>query len=308
MQHLKARKKKDAFRNAVLGALMISSLSFSPGLCQSDEPQSPTSVSEKSFAALKSGKANDYAKLMLPSELERFRKTMLLVADMAQAKGQEKKVLAIFQVPDRQSLDKLSPEDFLGRIMQKQMTPDVLEIYSKANFKVLGQVTEGEDVVHCVYSLTIPDFGTKTNVVSLKKDGPNWGMLLTSDLDKLMQMLKLQFANQPAGTLQFTPELKGVKLLGSIISGDTAYLVFRSTTSINGAPLEKVGQIEVQKTEPEYKLITANDKAGLEKMLQKKLGMFTNLAKTLSNISGATSQGSQTKPKTVGRKQPKRAH
>ena len=271
MTNQTARK---TFNKLLLAASICGSLSlFSlPGFC-ADAEDTPQSISEKSFAAMKVGKADEFAKLMLPSDLDRFKKSLLIIADMAKTKGQEDQIVGLFQAPDRKTLDELPPQEFLVRLMKKQFTPEVLELYSKATIKTLGVVKEGDDLAHCIYVLTIPEALTQTSVVSLRKEGTTWGMLLTSDIDKMMQMLKTQFA-QPGAEIKIDPELKSVKVLGSITSGDDTFVLIRTTTSVNGIDMEKVSPLAVKKTDAEYKLLAEADRAQLEKSIQKKLGAY----------------------------------
>lgn len=271
MTNQTARK---AINKVLLAALLCGSLSLlpAPGLCAEAEV-TPQSISEKSFEAMKVGKADEFAKLMVPSELERFKKSLLVIADLAKTKGQEDQIVGLFQAPDRKTLDELPPSEFLVRLMKRQFTPEVLELYSKATIKTLGVVKEGDELAHCIYVLTIPNALSKTSVVSLKKEGSTWGMLLTSDIDKMMQMLKIQFAQRGA-ELKIDPELKSVKVLGSITSGDDTFVLIRSTTSVNGVDMQKVSPLAVKKTDAEYKLLGEADRAELEKSIQKKLGAF----------------------------------
>ncbi|MCC6979449.1 MAG: hypothetical protein IT343_14085 [Candidatus Melainabacteria bacterium] len=277
---------KRTIKKVTLAALICGSLSLMPipAFSKSAEQTTPQSISEKSFAAMKAGKADEFAKLMVPSELERFKTSLLMIADMAKSKGQEAQIVGLFQTPDRKSLDELPPQEFLVRLMNKQFTPEMTELYSKATIKTLGVVKEGDELAHCVYVLNIPDMINKTSVVSLKKEGSTWGMLLTSDIDKMMQMLKLQFA-QSGGELKINPELKSIKVLGSITDGDNTFVVIRSTTAVNGIDLDKVSPIEVRKTDPEYKLLGEADRAELEKSIKQKLGAYIDVARRAVELS-----------------------
>ncbi len=264
------------------------SLPCAPGYCQVEAQSSPKEVSEKSFALMKAGRSDEFAKLMLPSELECFKSALLAIADMAKSRGEEQKFVGLFEVPDRDSLNKLPPQQFLVRLMKRQFTPQVSELYSKATTRILGVINEGE-IAHCIYILSIPEVFSKVSVVSLKKDSSGWGMLLTSDLDKVMQMLKVQYANQPGTEIPLIPELKRVKVLGSIMDGDTtAYVLVRSTTAINGVDFDKVSAIPFKKGDPEFNLLAAKDKEALEKSIQKELGALVESAKSANQAQKTT--------------------
>lgn len=295
MRHLTTRK---SFRILLVAVLMSSSLSLipAPGFCEGEEQPTPRSISEQSFAALKAGKSDDFAKLMLPSELERFKSGMLVIADMAKAKEQESKIFAMFEVPDRESLEKLSAEEFLSKIMKKQMSPEMLEMYTKANFRIMDVFMEGDDVAHVVYMLAIPDLITKSYVTSYKKGDAGWGMMLSGDMDKMVQLMKIQFA-KPGAQINFDAKVKAVKVLGSVMDGGEAHVAVRSTSTINGIDVNKVAVVTVEKTEPEYKLLVSKDKAALQKAFEKKFGVYADFAKAavkLHNVaSGAAKPGAR---------------
>jgi len=273
---------RKVFNELFLAALFCATVTLTPPpvFCADETQVTPKDFSEKSFAAMKEGKTEEFAKMMLPSELERFKSSLLSVTDMAKSKGQEQQMLMLLQVPDRSTLDKLPAEEFLVRLMKRQMTPDVLELYKKADFKSLGVVAENDDTAHCIYIIDVPDLVKKTSVVSLKKSSTGWGMLLSGDIDKMMQMLKLQFAQNPTDPLSMKPELKAVAIIGSIIDGDAAYVLIRSTTAMNGIEMHKVAVVPIIKSDPEFKLISENKKPELEKAIQKRVGLFVDLAKS----------------------------
>ncbi len=270
------------YRFAALLVLYFALIVVDSGFCQTGT-ESPEAASQKSFDAVRSGRIDEFTRMMLPADLERFKKSMLVIVDMAKSKGQEEQLLQLFNVKTDDELRQLDAADFLSRLMKKTMPPDTAQMYANSTFEMLGHVMEGDDIAHCVYKLVIPDIMSKTSIASLKKVGSDWKLLLTSDQEKVLQALKARFETEPKTLLDFHIELKKVDFLGRTTKADTTYLVFRSTTNFAGAPVTKVGVLPVVKTDKDWSAIDFKDKPAVELLLTKKLTEMVDIAGKLTD-------------------------
>lgn len=268
----------------LISLLLTAQLSGYPQAAYSQEVkqvETPEAVAERSFKALKEGNTDDYIALMAPSEIERFKDGLMIIVNMAKEKGQGAQFTKLFGVEKVDDIEKLDSKAFFKVFIGKQMSPQATKMYAKSSFDMIGHVMEGEDLAHCVYQLEITGLVKKHNIVSMKKTKAGWKMLLTSNMDKMLSALKAKFKQSPGKAPDLDPGIVEVNVLGQIVKDDSAYVVYRSTSSIIGTKIKKVSPLLVKKDTPVWKLVMDKDKSGIEKLLVAKLEKYAKMANEL---------------------------
>jgi hypothetical protein len=164
------------------------------------ENASPEDVATQALQALREDRMEDFAKLMHPNALRQFKETMVSIVDVAAEAGQEKQVLGLFgTVEAAEELRELDDKDVFLRFFQtlSKKRPEFRQSMAGAGAQVLGHVTEGKDLVHVVYRITLTVEGvkaTKMDVISLQRTKTGWAMLLRSDIETMAAALKQRFS------------------------------------------------------------------------------------------------------------------
>ncbi len=83
---------------------------------------------------------------------------------------------------------------FLGAI--QKAAPMMQQVLASSTNEIIGHVDEGENQTHVVYRATMTTAGaevTKVDVLTLKRDGEQWGVMLTGDIERLVGGVSRQF-------------------------------------------------------------------------------------------------------------------
>ena len=162
---------------------------------QGADLSTPEGTASAAMAAMAAQDFQQYSLYMHPAALADFKRTMMeVVESAAEAKG-EAQLLALFDgVNGLDGLRKLDDRQFFTSFLDGVMTkiPMMKEALSGADMQMLGHVMEGE-VAHVVARVSVKMQGAsikKMSVVSLQKDGGEWKMLLTGELEGFARMLK----------------------------------------------------------------------------------------------------------------------
>ncbi len=168
----------------------------SPPPAASPAPASPESVVQSYLETMKAGQFVKMAELMHPEALEKFRTMMLAFVDEAKPDGEDNPLQFFQGVKDVASLKKLSPTEFFASFFGGLMdlNPGVKDALGSASMGMtaLGSVPEG-DVLHVVCRTSAGVEGlsvTKMEVLSLKRAGGNWRVLLSGEMEGLAQSLR----------------------------------------------------------------------------------------------------------------------
>ena len=161
-----------------------------------EKQQTPESVVVAYFEAFQNNRLNDLAGYMHPEALNRFRNMLMPVIEQGMKnKNEVKKILSLFDgVKSIQELKALSPQGFFTSFFKgmSAIIPDMHNIYASTKFQIIGHVNEGE-IVHVVYRGSISMNGasmTQLDVVSLKQQGSDWRLLLTGEMENMVNLLK----------------------------------------------------------------------------------------------------------------------
>lgn len=179
--------------------------------------EQPEEVAHLYIRAMADARMNVVADQMHPSALDRFKGIMTEVADAiaaapADRKPPAKMVSALFGDEGPAIVKDLPPRDVFVRFMSNLTTfvPQIRAMHAGSEYQVIGHVVEGGNVAHVVFRATLSQGDhemTKMSVLSLKRDGEHWKVLLTDDLENLVSGLGKRLAAPPvvvpasAGTL-----------------------------------------------------------------------------------------------------------
>lgn len=168
--------------------------------------QNPRSVFE---AYVKTCQASDWkamATYLDPASLASLQGLLVEVSKAAAGKGQDKQVLNAFT--SAESIDGLArqsgAEAFSGLLSGlSRMNPDFQQALASSTFDYLGEIKEGDNLVHIVHRTKTKLMGveiTKVAVTTLRKTPAGWRLELDAEIKGLVEMLKKQFAAAPPAT------------------------------------------------------------------------------------------------------------
>jgi len=172
------------------------------------QAQTPEQVVQAYYTAMRAGNWTQWATLFHPQAAQRFQSMTLPViqqmAAQAEQAGQSAEFLAPFGVKTREELAKVSPQAFLAGFMSSlsAANPMMKQSLATQTAKVIGVVDEGP-MKHVVVRASMTGGGTsisKMSVVSLERDGKEWRMQLSGDIEGLAQAFRARAKPpQPAG-------------------------------------------------------------------------------------------------------------
>lgn len=177
--------KQFFFKAAISAALTLTLIL--PALAQSSE--TPESVAKAYFAAMKAGDWAKCAGFMHPEALASMKRAFTAVVNADKSEGAARK---IFGVKSNADFEKLTDAAVFERLMDfiVSAVPEMKTALAASTNTVLGQVAEGQDVIHIVYRTQLK-LGqaevSQVELISLKKSGTIWRALLTADMEELFE-------------------------------------------------------------------------------------------------------------------------
>jgi hypothetical protein len=188
----------------LIAAVIVFFLSSFPAF----SAEQPEEVAHLYIRAMADARLNVVADHMHPSALDRFKGIMTEVADAITSapldrKPPAKMVSALFGEEGPAIVKDLPPRDVFVRFMSNLTTfvPQIRVMHAGSEYQVLGHVVEGGNLAHVVFRATLSQGEhevTKMSVLSLKRDGEHWKVLLTDDLENLISGLGKRLAAPPA--------------------------------------------------------------------------------------------------------------
>jgi len=175
-----------------------------PAIAPAEPPAAPTpeSLVKLYFDSVKEGDLASLSARMHPAELEKF-KSMLLpmikgaAEDAANPLADPMDVEAMKRFLGGQTIEDIaaeSPAAFFTRFMDwiQQLNPVLRLSLSSAKVEPIGSIPE-KDMAHVVYRLSLIDaLGnrvTQLGVMSVKKLGDEWRLMLTGDMEQMAAMM-----------------------------------------------------------------------------------------------------------------------
>jgi uncharacterized protein (TIGR03066 family) len=170
--------------------------------CQGAEPvpEKDNAAIEKVVAAsgqaARKGDWDAFAALIHPDSLQDFKALFVPVLQAAAKKGGDEQadLLTLFDgAKDLKNVLAWEPKEFFVRFMKGYASAPLKVKWASATIRVLGMIPEGSDQVHMVVraTRTIEKAEiSRVDVVTLKRSGREWKMLLPSELRVVAKTIK----------------------------------------------------------------------------------------------------------------------
>lgn len=145
-------------------------------------PGSATAVAQRTLAALAARNADGFAREASPQDLAAFRAQLLPNLKQAMDGKQRPEVLAMFApAKSYEEIEKIPAERlfalYLGAVMKRVASAGPLQIQNT----ILGQVSEGDSLVHVVYRQRVKSGSSSANnvtLLSLRRTPGGWKVVL----------------------------------------------------------------------------------------------------------------------------------
>lgn len=241
------------------------------------EAGSPEAVVRGAISGMNQGRIDDFTKAMHPQALEQFRTSLSGVIDAAAKEGKADELLKMFPgIKKVGDLKQLDDGQFFSKYLRGMIAinPEIKRALAGTKTETLGHFDEGKETTHVIYRSTLNSQGAKldrVNVVSLRRDGARWAMLLTGDLDGMVSMMKQKFA----GSFEF-PDLTAsrIEILGRLLEGDDkAQIAYRMITPMGGSSIQKSAVLTVNKADPGWPVAHLGKPEELSRLVSEKLGL-----------------------------------
>jgi rhodanese-related sulfurtransferase len=253
----------------VLGTTSLVASLVSPSTATAET--SPTTLAETAAKALNEERFLDYAKLVHPDERERFRKFAIAVMDAAEEADVLHVIGGFFRdAASRDAIAKADSAEVLADFLKAmvEQVPDFAETKKDLTFQALGEVKEGDRLVHVVCKTG----GPKASVVTCVADGDGWLLALPSEVQALMSKAgKLKNAKavpqNPLAVLEMLApdELVSVSVLGGVKEGDDlVWLVCRTGQRSGAAIAYRVDAYPIPKTDAAWPYLDPRRRRELE--------------------------------------------
>jgi hypothetical protein len=163
-------------------------------------PRDDMAVQKVVNEALDATKAADwqkFASLMHPDALREIKEALAPALEAAEADSAElRQAMRLFGNPKSvKELLALSPDKFFARFLEGTTAnvPRLRQVLTGSDFKVIGTVYETDGTAHVVYRGRLNVQGaaiSKVDVISLKRDGDSWRMLMNTNFKGLAEQLR----------------------------------------------------------------------------------------------------------------------
>jgi hypothetical protein len=159
--------------------------------------QSPETVARGYMEAMRAGDMEQVVTYMHPSALEKFKGILTEVAEIivaADPNADPKRMVAVkmlFGEEGPESVKTTDAKDVFVRFMRNLTAgiPRMREMLANVVYEFVGHVDEGGNQTHVVYRARLKTGGaevTKMETLTLKRDGEEWRVMLTGDIESLV--------------------------------------------------------------------------------------------------------------------------
>lgn len=154
----------------------------------------PEAVAARYLSAMQAGDWTGMAAVMHPDALQQLRELMdpLFTSTVPEAEAFRQQFLGVRTAAEAAALSDTTVFTNFVRGLNAR-NPPAAQALSEARIEQIGHVTEGTDVAHVVYRATLDVEGmsvTNVSVMTLKRSGDGWGVLLTGDYSSLATALR----------------------------------------------------------------------------------------------------------------------
>jgi regulation of enolase protein 1 (concanavalin A-like superfamily) len=238
---------------------------------------SPEDVARQAMGANAALRFDDFARTMDPAALKAFHTDLAALLNDGVRKGKGgtvKSLLSMFGAQTVAEFQVIKDEAVLAiylRSVAARIT-GYKEMMAGTKNEILGRVDEGQALAHVVCKATPPvDQGGEPRLVvmSARKVGDSWRLLLGSDVEAFVSSLKQSLADEPL-SLEMTPIQ--VESLGRVPEGkDTLHLVYRGTRRINGSKVAKLNVLTLRRGDPDWSKASRNDPRELTDLIRRRV-------------------------------------
>jgi hypothetical protein len=159
--------------------------------------QTPEQVAKGYMEAMRSGDMEHVATYMHPAGLEKFKLILVQAAEVlgaADASADPRTDTALkvlFGQDGPQSAKDAAAKELFVRFLDNlhRAAPMMQRMLADSSYEFIGHVDEGGNQTHVVYRVTMNTGGasvTKLEVLSLKRDGEEWKVMLTGEIEGLL--------------------------------------------------------------------------------------------------------------------------
>lgn len=140
------------------------------------------------------------------AELDKFKKMLLPVFEAGFASGDDPGILKAFTRGDTvEQVRAYSSRDFFIRFLEWMIAirPQMSDILKQSVIQAIGHVSEQTpdgEILHVVFRMTTRTAGmtiSKLSVMSLRREGQDWKLMLTGEIEGMAQALQQQLKNRP---------------------------------------------------------------------------------------------------------------
>lgn len=166
-------------------------------------PARPEEIVQAYVGSLRAGRYDEVGRLLDVEGCKRLQTQLVPVIKESHTANPEAGLLKLFDgIETVEGLEKLSPEEFVAAFFGgvTKLNPVFKETLSSMTAKVIGTVPEGDGVLHVVCRITNSNAGmniTKVSVISLKKNGGKWGVMLSSEIENMAEQVRRVLAGTP---------------------------------------------------------------------------------------------------------------
>jgi hypothetical protein len=214
---------------------------------------------------------------MHPSEAEKLKKFAVTLFKKTAEDQQVEQILPLFKpYADADAIAEAEAVDVVEAFLRGTtgQIPDYKEIFAEAELKLLGEVTEDEDVVHVVYRAILP----RPQLISCRREKGKWFMLLNGDMTRLIEAVERMEHFKKKGRdetealeLAAKVRLKGVDVLGHVPDGqETAQVVCRTVMELDDYAFTQMGVYPIRSGEPAWTILKSGDERALAAALKQK--------------------------------------
>lgn len=149
------------------------------------QEETPEAVAKAYLLASQNGDWAKAASFMHPEALGSLKRTLAAIVRLDKKNEMGKQ---LFNLKDNAEFEELSPEAVFERMITglTASIPMLKEMLSGSQTTIIGQVTEAPDMMHIVYRMEMKMQNAPVNklaVMSMKKSGNTWRMLLSGDME-----------------------------------------------------------------------------------------------------------------------------
>ena len=186
-------------RRIIHFTLFISLVSFAH-TALAEKERSPEELVSLCYQMMRERNMTAVTENMHSSALANFKKMLMPFFEKASRSGEDQQIFQAFTRGDSlEQVRRYSPQEFYSRFLQGMMilVPGMDQMLEQSTIKPIGHITEkmpDGDVIHVVYRATGPYVAegtriSKVLVQSLMKDGSQWKLLLSSEIEGMLQNL-----------------------------------------------------------------------------------------------------------------------